>query len=65
MGSCCSKREKTNNDDDRNKMKSDFMSKIKETKNEDVLVVEAKKVTKRHARSDFHVFSLAMLTTPA
>jgi hypothetical protein len=64
MGSCCSKREKTN-DDDRNKMKSDFASKIKETKNEGVLVGEAKKVTKCHARRDFHVFSLAMLTTPA
>jgi hypothetical protein len=64
--SCCSKREKTNNDDNTNKIKSDFVSKIKETKNEGVLVGEAKKVTKRHnARCDFHVFSLAMLATPA
>jgi hypothetical protein len=46
-------------------MKSDFASKIKETKNEGVLFGEAKKVTKQHARSDFHVFSLVMLTTPA
>jgi hypothetical protein len=45
-------------------MKSDFASKIKETKNEGVLIGEAKKVTKRRARSDFHLFSLAMLTTP-
>jgi hypothetical protein len=64
MGSCCSKsKEKTSNDNYRNKLKSDFALKLKETKDEDVFV-EAKKATKRHnARSDFHVFSLAMFAT--
>ncbi|GAU50270.1 hypothetical protein TSUD_131230 [Trifolium subterraneum] len=65
MGSCCSKPpEKISNDDNENKLKSDFASKTKEIKNKGVLVVEARKVTRRHnARSDFHTFSLAMLAT--
>jgi hypothetical protein len=63
MGSCCSKsKEKTSNDNRRNNLKSDFALKLKEIKDEGIFV-EVKKATKRHARSDFHVFSLAMYGT--
>ncbi|PNX66715.1 hypothetical protein L195_g063181, partial [Trifolium pratense] len=50
MGSCCSKpKEKTNDDDNKNKLKSDFASKIKEIKNEGVLIAEARKLTRCHS----------------
>jgi hypothetical protein len=64
MGSCCSKsKETTSNDNNINKVKSNFPLKLKEIKDEGVFV-EAKKATKRHnGRSDFHLFSLAMYTT--
>jgi hypothetical protein len=64
MGSCCSKsKEKTSKDNNRHKLKSNFALKLKEIKDEGVFV-EAKETTKRHnARSDFHIFSLAMFAT--